>query len=460
METAGLGEGVQLVNVMINGTSQIFALTGHFASYSIDMMIRMFKAIHASRVLHEQKKKELKPGEVLPDQLISYASDKNTKAHSTITTTAIMQLDDVIVEDFEKYAQHNNISYAKLQDLNSGDGKTEIMYLSDHSQIIGAFIQENSPHARAYTMEDYLGNATAEDINRIESLVSNDSRVKEGVKALEMAGRKGPVYTLDDFASFCNNYYVASVADQDKDTFLSFAAQNDIRCAELEKNQYEGSYIAINLPDVNKMSDCPVAYNYIDAETFYQSTKDYYKSNDIYNERQLSFMRGIARHGYARENEEYLGDNISITIDDDVRRDIRNESATSIALLIGEDKSGNKMFAKIPRGDIIASKGEDDKILLRGNINYSIFAVGTNPETKQRFRNDNAGYYNGREISQIRANYAEALKKGNKKEGIRMVMTGKDGNKISSGVYEKKNGVQELIRDSEKVLNFSKGVTR
>jgi hypothetical protein len=462
MEMAGIGEGVQLVSVMINGASQVFALTGHFASYSIEMMIRMFKAINAGRIAHEQKKKELKPGEVLPEQLIKHCSEANTKAHGNISSTAIMQVDDVILEDFEKYANSNKIPYSILYDLNSSDGKTEVMYLSDHSQLIGAFIQENNPHARAYTMSNYLENATAEDINRLENLVSSDSKVKEGVRALEAVGTKGPVYSIDNFSSFCDNYYVAYVTEQDRESFLSFAAEKDIKCAPFEKNQYDGCYIAVNFSDCTKLSESPVGYTMLDAEYFYQETKDYYKDNGIYNERQLSFMKGIARHGYARESEEYLGDDLSIVIDDDIRKGLRNESATSVALLVGEDENGNKMFAKIPRGDIISSTNKDeyDKILLKSRINYQIFMVGKDAQNKP-FRNDFAGTYNGKDIVEIRKNYTEALKNSQKRDGVRLVMTDKDGKKISSNPYVKKtDSMSKALEETQNVVKDTRSLSK
>ena len=459
MEMAGLGEGVQLVNVMINGASQVFALTGHFASYSIEMMIRMFKAIHASRIEHEQKKKILKPGEILPDQLISHVSDMNLKAHSNIVSTSIMQIDDEIVGDFEKYAESNNLSYAKLYDLNAADGKTEIMYSSEHAQLVGAFIQENSPHARAYTMDNYLGNATVEDISRLENLVNGDSRVKEGVKALETAGSSGPVYSLDEFSSFCNNYYVAYMSAEDRENFLSFAASNDIKCAPLEQTQWEGSCVAVNLNDCAKLSQSGLYYSLIDADYFYQHNKDYYRSNGIYNDRQLAFMKGIARHGYARESEDYFGDTISIPIDDEVMKDMRNESSTSISLLIHEyEDSGNKVFAKIPRGDIIAAE-EGNKILLRENINYSLFKVGKD-ENGNRTK-EPVDFRSGKQIFEAREKYKNLVKNNPKQDAVKLVMTGKDGKKITGGTYSKKEtGLVQSFDEAKKAIERSKGLSK
>ena len=460
MEAVGLGEGVQLVNVMINGTSQVVALTGKFASYSIEMIIRMFKAIYACRIAHEQKKKELKPGEVLPDQLMAHVSNVNMKAHGNISSTSIMQVDNVVLEDFEKYAASNKIPFAKLHDLNSADGKTEIMYLSDHSQLIGAFIQENNPHARAYNMDSYLKNATAEDISRLEELVGGDSRVKEGINALKAAKIEGPVYKMDNFSSFCNNYYVTRIDDSDRDAFLSFAAKNDIKCSVFEKNQFDGTYIAVNVPDWDKLSGININYDWINTDAFYQSTKEFYKENNIYNERQLSFMKGIARHGYARESADYLGENLSISVDDDLRKGIRNESSTSIALLIGEDNNGNKMFAKIPRGDVIASPGETDKILFKSGLNYQIFMVGKDSDGKP-FRNDNIGYYNGKDIVEFRKSYTEALKNTKKNSSVRLVMNGKDGKKITSGLYDKKTGgITKVAGEAKDVVKEARSLAK
>ena len=120
------------------------------------------------------------------------------------------------------------------------------------------------------------------------------------------------------------------------------------------------------------------------------------------------------------------------------------------------------MFAKIPRGDIISSTNKDeyDKILLKSRINYQMFTVGKDAQNKP-FRNDYAGTYNGKDIVEIRKNYTEALKNSQKRDGVRLVMTDKDGKKISSNPYVKKtDSMSKALEETQNVVKDTRSLSK
>ncbi len=149
----GLGEGIEAIRVLMQGTEIFLRLSGHAVGWTVDRIAR------ASVLLahHMQKKKEeMKEGEVNFRDLIT----NNQKGVS------MMQIENDHFKDFEKYAKEMGLSYSVMPDINKDDIYMEIAFREEQGEAFRYFISQNPEFAKNYTYGEYFDNANPVDMEK------------------------------------------------------------------------------------------------------------------------------------------------------------------------------------------------------------------------------------------------------------------------------------------------------
>ena len=147
----GLGEGIEAVRVMMQGTEIFLRLTGHATGWTIDRVARaaVLLAHHM-----EKKKSEMKKGEISFRDLI-------TRSNGGVN---MMQIENDHFEDFEAYAKKMGLSYSIMPDINKSDIYMEIAFPEDQGEAFRYFISQNPEYAKNYTYGEYFDNANPVDM--------------------------------------------------------------------------------------------------------------------------------------------------------------------------------------------------------------------------------------------------------------------------------------------------------
>lgn len=169
MEVTGVSEAAQFLNVSINGIETVFKLTGNLLRFNLHVAKEMFTFLYARQKETTAEKELLASGETELQKLFSLC-DKN---HEQV---GVMQIDDEIKGDFIHFANDNGLAYSFLFDANKNDGKAEVVYRGSQAAAFEAFIRSYHPKARVYSMNDYMNNATPEELFAAEQILSREEK--------------------------------------------------------------------------------------------------------------------------------------------------------------------------------------------------------------------------------------------------------------------------------------------
>ena len=149
----GLGEGIEAIRVLMQGTEIFLRLSGHAAGWTVD---RIARAVVLLAHHMEKKKSEMKEGEVNFRDLIT----KDNKGVS------MMQIENDHFDDFKKYAKDMGLSYSIMPDINKSDIYMEIAFPEEQGEAFRYFISQNPQFAKNYTYGEYFDNANPVDMEK------------------------------------------------------------------------------------------------------------------------------------------------------------------------------------------------------------------------------------------------------------------------------------------------------
>lgn len=169
-----IGVAVQSVEVGIKGIETAVRLTGNLAGWTVEKISQLVKFIIARVEKQKNAPETLAKGEMELDKLLKYNAEYGEQ-------TMILQIDDDIKDIFVQYCNDNKLAYSFLVDLNKRDGKTEVAYNESQSEVFGVFLRNYPEKARPYSFNEYIDNATAEDINNVNNELSAEVQEDYGV---------------------------------------------------------------------------------------------------------------------------------------------------------------------------------------------------------------------------------------------------------------------------------------
>ena len=235
-DIAGLGEGIEAIRVLMQGTEIFLRFSGHAVGWTVDRITR------ASVLLahHMQKKKsEMKEGEVNFRDLIT----KNNNGVS------MMQMEYEHFDEFKKYVKDMGLSYSIMPDINKKDIYLEIAFPEEQGEAFRYFISQNPEFARTYTYGEYFDNANPVDMEtEIRGFGKEAVAFAEQLKEKEQArtqGQTAPVYQPDpDYISvpFDPSLLKESAVEGQKMLAVPNAENEYIHIYDGQITELEGSY--------------------------------------------------------------------------------------------------------------------------------------------------------------------------------------------------------------------------
>ena len=150
-EIPGLGEGIEAVRVVMQGTEIFLRLSGHAAGWTVDRIAKcaVLFAHHAEKKKHEMKEGEVNFKELLKD-------GKNG--------VNMMQIENDSFQLFKDYAREMGLSYSIMPDINKQDTYMEIAYSELQGEAFRYYISQHPDVARTYTYGEYFNNANPVDM--------------------------------------------------------------------------------------------------------------------------------------------------------------------------------------------------------------------------------------------------------------------------------------------------------
>lgn len=308
MEATGVAEAVQFLNVSINGIETFFKLTGNLLHFNAHVAKEMFTFLFARIKENQNKKEQMAWGETELQKLFTLC-DKNNEQ------VGVMQVDDEIRDDFINYANKNGLVYSFLYDANKKDGKTEVVYRGSQAAAFESFIRSYHPKARVYSINDYMNNATPEDLYAAEQLLNdeeksyiNNKRMEETEKdklvgvAIDdsqitgvteqnveicISDEPGNIMYIElprDRLLFNNNTYIIAVSDSDvfkgyeKSGFIKESGNEKVTVTRLPRAK-RGDTKSIRGADVRKMAG--IKYYEAKKETLFGNNSRIFKHSGI-----------------------------------------------------------------------------------------------------------------------------------------------------------------------------------
>lgn len=154
METAGVSEAIQVLNVIINGSATALKLTGQFAHFSGHEMKELGKFIMARHYEGKNKPETLSLGESGINEIFRVCQQNDE-------TVGLMVIPQDMLNNFVEYANANHLSFAKMCPQ---EGKTDITILyPEHQKWAYQGYMMTNEKARATDFGEYLSNVTIQD---------------------------------------------------------------------------------------------------------------------------------------------------------------------------------------------------------------------------------------------------------------------------------------------------------
>lgn len=251
MEATGIGEAAQVVSIGIEGIDKALRLTGSLINWSILSLSQLTKFILGTI---EKQKEKLSPGETRLDRLLKYNATYGEQ-------TMVMQIDESIREQFVTYCKDNNLTYSFLFDVNKEDDCVEVCYPESQQEVFGVFMRRYPEHARAYSFEEYLDNATPERVMEMDETLS-----KETVQAIHQNYQSSQMVPFWDLAE--NNAGMAAITmdDAQYSVFSQMADKKEINYTVLQEASGIHS-VLITEPDYRKTRSF-LKENHLEKQSF------------------------------------------------------------------------------------------------------------------------------------------------------------------------------------------------
>lgn len=176
MDTSGISEATQVINVVINGSATALKLAGSLTHFTGHELVKLAKLI-AARIQEAKLRPEtLSAGEHDLGELIK-TSNKNNES------IGAMAIPEHLMDDFVAYAEQNKIPYSQMFKLEDSKERT-IVYKQSDAWAFQTFILENRA-ARVTSIEEYMQAATTKDYynaDNINTLKAYEAHLREANK--------------------------------------------------------------------------------------------------------------------------------------------------------------------------------------------------------------------------------------------------------------------------------------
>lgn len=176
METSGISEAVQVMNVVINGSATALKLTGELAHFTGHQLKELFKFIMARIKEAKLRPETLSPGEHSLGELLKSGNEQGE-------SIGAMVIPDSMLDDFVKYANENKVAFSKMFHL-SGKDETTIVYKNSDALVFQAYIMQNEK-ARVSSLKEYMGDITTQDrvnVDHMSSFKEYNNQLQENNK--------------------------------------------------------------------------------------------------------------------------------------------------------------------------------------------------------------------------------------------------------------------------------------
>lgn len=171
MEATGVGEAIQVANVVINGSVQALELSGKLAHFMGHELKELIKLLYARHLEVKNSPEILKPGEIDLIDLHRNANDKQCSVE-------VFKIDSKSLDKFVEYAEKGGIAYSILAFSGNGPNKY-ISYSSEQQHLIQPFLIENCDIARASDLGEYYASCTTKDKYDAERMVDRLSGINK-----------------------------------------------------------------------------------------------------------------------------------------------------------------------------------------------------------------------------------------------------------------------------------------
>ena len=173
MDTSGISEATQVINVAINGSATALRLAGSLVHFTGHELLKLAKLIMARIKEAKLGPETLSAGEHNLGDLIK-ASNKNNES------IGAMAIPDSMMDEFVEFAKQNRIAYSQMFKLEGSNERT-LVYKQSDAWAYQTFILQHR-EARVTSFEDYLRSATTKDMinaDHINTLNEYSAHLKE-----------------------------------------------------------------------------------------------------------------------------------------------------------------------------------------------------------------------------------------------------------------------------------------
>ena len=173
MDTSGISEATQVINVAINGSATALRLAGSLVHFTGHELLKLAKLIMARIKEAKLRPETLSAGEHNLGDLIK-ASNKNNES------IGAMAIPDSMMDEFVEFAKQNRIAYSQMFKLEGSNERT-LVYKQSDAWAYQTFILQHR-EARVTSFEDYLRSATTKDMinaDHINTLNEYSAHLKE-----------------------------------------------------------------------------------------------------------------------------------------------------------------------------------------------------------------------------------------------------------------------------------------